>query len=127
MLFPMQTPVFGWLSLKQTNLRFASNCNRCLGGMKAELEISFPAAFTKAMTQSWTARNKPFRYVHCSGILAEKDQTKTLWFMQEDRRAKAGLHLNTTPASLTNTRVELRLSFWTLLKASHSEIYGKLT
>lgn len=30
----------------------------------------------------------PFRYMHVSGILAEKDQEKPLWFLQEGRRVK---------------------------------------
>jgi len=43
------------------------------------------------MTEGWSTRNKPFNYIHCSGVLAEKDQTKSLWFLQEGRRAKVCL------------------------------------
>ncbi|KAK5937683.1 hypothetical protein PMZ80_009812 [Knufia obscura] len=66
----------------------ADACIWCLGGTTAEAEIEFPLAFTHAMTQNWSTRTKPFRYIHCSGVLAERDQTKNLWFLQEGRRAK---------------------------------------
>ncbi|KAJ9658153.1 hypothetical protein H2198_003858 [Neophaeococcomyces mojaviensis] len=68
----------------------ADGCIWTLGGSSSSpnVEIDFPMAFTQAMTRSWSQRLKPFRYVHCSGILAEKDQTKRLYFLQEGRRAK---------------------------------------
>ncbi|CAI7630467.1 unnamed protein product [Penicillium glandicola] len=31
---------------------------------------------------------KPFRFIYCSGAAAERDQTKSLWFMQEYRRIR---------------------------------------
>jgi hypothetical protein len=35
-----------------------------------------------------TENKTPFRYMHVSGVLAEKDQEKPLWFLQEGRRTK---------------------------------------
>ena len=35
-----------------------------------------------------TESKTPFRYMHVSGVLAEKDQKKPLWFLQEGRRTK---------------------------------------
>lgn len=34
------------------------------------------------------ARNKPFRFVYVSGFLAERDQSKSLWFAQDLRRIR---------------------------------------
>lgn len=31
---------------------------------------------------------KPFRFVYCSGYLAERDQTKQLWYLQDYRRIR---------------------------------------
>jgi hypothetical protein len=64
--------------------------NRCLGGTIAAIETAYPRAFVEAImrTDTWSSRTVPFRYVHCSGVLAERDQSKSLWFLQEGRRAK---------------------------------------
>lgn len=50
-----------------------------------EVEIDYPLAFANAFGPTI---KKPFRYLHCSGILAEQDQGKPLWFAQEARRIK---------------------------------------
>jgi hypothetical protein len=31
---------------------------------------------------------QPFRFIYCSGGAAERDQTKSLWFMQDYRRIR---------------------------------------
>ncbi|KAJ7116082.1 hypothetical protein C8R44DRAFT_628851 [Mycena epipterygia] len=57
-----------------------------------EVEIGYPLAFARALASTRTAtppeKPKPFRYVYCSGIAAERDQTKPLWFAQTVRRVK---------------------------------------
>lgn len=62
--------------------------DRCLGGREAAVEIDYPMTFTQTMLGQQGACSRNFNYVHCSGVLAEKDQTKPLWFLQEGRRAK---------------------------------------
>ena len=76
-----------WLVIAANSMA-STNRHRCLGGTTIEAEVDFPKAFIEAMTQNWSIRDKPFRYIHCSGVLAEKDQTKSLWFLQDGRRAK---------------------------------------
>jgi hypothetical protein len=55
-----------------------------------EVELSYPLAFAAAMKSVLAAKKTPFRYMHVSGVLAEKDQKKPLWFLQEGRRTKVG-------------------------------------
>ncbi|TVY83242.1 hypothetical protein LSUE1_G001182 [Lachnellula suecica] len=68
-------------------LEGADACIWSMGHISAipEVEIDYPLAFAKAFAPTL---RKPFRYMHCSGILAERDQTKRLWFLQEGRRTK---------------------------------------
>lgn len=35
--------------------------------------------------------SKPFRFIYLSGIIAERDQTKSLWYMQDFRRIRGQL------------------------------------
>jgi hypothetical protein len=58
-----------------------------------EVEVDYPLAFARALAPTLPAQQKPFRYMHTSGILAEKDQTKSLLFLQEGRRIKVTEHL----------------------------------
>lgn len=83
----MPTRVFGNHRVDQTVRRHAYR-NRCLGGTDASIEIDYPMTFTRTITEQQGGRPRKFNYVHCSGVLAERDQTKSLWFMQEGRRAK---------------------------------------
>ncbi|KAJ7446768.1 hypothetical protein FB451DRAFT_1148321 [Mycena latifolia] len=53
-----------------------------------ELEIDYPLAFARAIAPTLVAQQKQFRYMHTSGVLAERDQTKSLLFLQEGRRIK---------------------------------------
>ncbi|KAJ6615476.1 hypothetical protein B0H10DRAFT_2220325 [Mycena sp. CBHHK59/15] len=68
----------------------ADACIWCMGTTAAvrEVEIDYPLAFANAFAPTLAAQQKPFRYIHCSGRLAEKDQTKPLLFLQEGRRIK---------------------------------------
>jgi len=78
-----------------SKLEGADACIWSMGTTDAikELEIDYPVAFAKAFAPSLATRQTPFRYMHCSGRLAEKDQTKKLYFLQEGRRIKVILLL----------------------------------
>lgn len=72
-------------------IRDADACIWTLGGSGSfEVEVEYPLALTTAIQNSWT-QSKPFHFVHCSGVLAERDQKKPLWFLQDGRRAKVML------------------------------------
>ncbi|KAJ7504311.1 hypothetical protein B0H11DRAFT_1981622 [Mycena galericulata] len=45
-------------------------------------------AFARAFAPTLAGQEKPFRYMHTSGVLAERDQSKSLLFLQEGRRIK---------------------------------------
>ncbi|KAJ7446720.1 hypothetical protein FB451DRAFT_1291293 [Mycena latifolia] len=53
-----------------------------------ELEIDYPLAFARAIAPTLVAQQKQFRYLHTSGALTERDQTKSLLFLQDRRRIK---------------------------------------
>lgn len=65
------------------------NISRTLGGSGAhDVEVEFPLAYAAAMNKYRNASSKSFHFVHCSGVMAERDQSKTLWFLQDGRREK---------------------------------------
>lgn len=68
-------------------LEDADACIWCMGTTAAipEIEIDYPVAFARAMTPRL---KKSFRYLHLSGVLAERDQEKRLLFLQGGRRIK---------------------------------------
>ncbi|KAJ7170498.1 hypothetical protein C8R43DRAFT_981943 [Mycena crocata] len=75
--------------LKQLEGAYA--CIWSMGTTQAipELEIQYPLTLARAFAPKLaSARQKPFRYMHTSGVLAEKDQSKSLFFLQEGRRIK---------------------------------------
>lgn len=102
-----------------------ADCGRCLGGTEPSIEVDYPTAFVQAVVEQQKARPRKFTYVHCSGVLAERDQTKPLWFLQEGRRAKVhpfgGLQ-----GSTNEDREQLRLSYSTWQKTLREMVYGKL-
>ncbi|KAJ7478701.1 hypothetical protein B0H11DRAFT_1864441 [Mycena galericulata] len=53
-----------------------------------EIEIDYPLAFARALAPTLTSRETPFRYMHTSGALAERDQSKSLPFLQQLRHIK---------------------------------------
>ncbi|KAJ6591485.1 hypothetical protein DFH09DRAFT_974577 [Mycena vulgaris] len=71
-------------------LESADACIWSMGTTEAipELEIDYPLAFARAFAPTLAGQQKPFRYLHTSGVLAENDQTKSLLFLQEGRRIK---------------------------------------
>ncbi|KAJ6559855.1 hypothetical protein B0H19DRAFT_1027617 [Mycena capillaripes] len=76
-------------ALKQ--LEGADACIWSMGTISAvpEVEIDYPLAFARAFAPTLAReRTTPFRYIHTSGVLAEKDQSKPLLFLSEGRRVK---------------------------------------
>ncbi|KAJ7170496.1 hypothetical protein C8R43DRAFT_1120920 [Mycena crocata] len=68
----------------------ADACIWAIGARAAvpEVEIDYPLALARAIIRTRTPQQKPFRYIYCSGILAERDQSKALWVAQSSRRIK---------------------------------------
>lgn len=64
---------------------------RALRAGSYEVELDYPIAFARTVRAMRRSATEPFRYMHLSGILAEKDQNKPLWFLQEGRRVKVRL------------------------------------
>jgi hypothetical protein len=58
------------------------------------INLDYTLAASKAFEKSLATRlpdqtkGKKFRFVYCSGILAERDQEKSLWFMGEGRKMR---------------------------------------
>ncbi|KAF7309855.1 NAD(P)-bd-dom domain-containing protein [Mycena indigotica] len=67
----------------------ADACIWALGARAAvpEVEIDYPLALGDTIL-SVRSSTKPFRYVYCSGMFSERDQTKPLWKSQTVRRVK---------------------------------------
>lgn len=61
---------------------------RALRASSTEVELEWPLGFAKSIMKFREGASTPFRYMHVSGIMAEKDQEKPLWFLQEGRRVK---------------------------------------
>jgi hypothetical protein len=55
------------------------------------LEVDYPLAFAKAICKTVSGREKEFRYLHLSGAMTERDQSKSLWIKGEMRKIKASL------------------------------------
>ncbi|KAJ5755107.1 hypothetical protein N7533_004650 [Penicillium manginii] len=49
---------------------------------------------------------KPFRFVYCSGYLAERDQTKQLWYLQDYRRIRGQVETELLTFDNENTGFE---------------------
>jgi hypothetical protein len=57
------------------------------------INLDYTLAAAKAFQESFAARladqrKGKFRFVYCSGIIAERDQEKSLWFMGEGRKMR---------------------------------------
>jgi hypothetical protein len=57
----------------------------------ARLELQYPKAFADSIARTLAMNGKRFRYVHLSGAMVERDQTKALWFKSNVRRIKVCL------------------------------------
>jgi hypothetical protein len=57
-----------------------------------KIEIGYTVAAAEAFTKSFApplkAKGKTFRFVYLSGMLANRDQKKTPWFMPNSRNIK---------------------------------------
>ncbi|KZM28514.1 hypothetical protein ST47_g385 [Ascochyta rabiei] len=69
----------------------ADGCIWCMTTTAGDpvLEIDYPRAFANAITPSLANHGKPFRYLHLSGGLVERDQKKFLWMKGSVRKTKA--------------------------------------
>ena len=55
------------------------------------INVDFPVTAAKAFAATLAAQRastKPFRFVYVSGIVAEKDQARTLWVLSEPRKLR---------------------------------------
>ncbi|KAK3368662.1 hypothetical protein B0H63DRAFT_488899 [Podospora didyma] len=57
----------------------------------------YTLAAAKALTPAPDSSGKKFRFVYLSGMSAERDQDKALWFMQEFRRIRLNSTFSRTP------------------------------
>lgn len=53
-------------------------------------DFALTAASTFVNTLAPALNKKKFKFVFCSGMGAEWDQTKSLWFLKDTRRIKVG-------------------------------------
>jgi len=80
-------------SYPESVLREISGADACIWAMGSydgnlAVEIEYPLSFATAFAKTLQSNKKRFRYVHLSGALGEQDQTKSLWFYQDGRKAK---------------------------------------
>lgn len=52
------------------------------------LELEYPRAFANAVAPNLASHGKRFRYLHLSGGLVERDQTRSLWIKANVRKTK---------------------------------------
>ncbi len=57
---------------------------------KVEVEYTRAAAsaFTKVLAPPLKAKGKAFRFVYTSGMLVDRDESKSMWFLKEQRTIK---------------------------------------
>ena len=68
------------------------------------LELEYPRAFADAIAPSLARRGKQFRYLHLSGGLVERDQKKSLWFIERVRKTKVCV-IGSNPRSIAVARI----------------------
>lgn len=54
------------------------------------LELEYPKAFAEAFASTMPVGAKPFRYLHLSGGMVERDQDRSLWMKGSMRKTKVG-------------------------------------
>jgi hypothetical protein len=68
--------------------------HRNLGVKNADIEtcrkvsVEYTLSAITAFSTLGAQNGKPFRFIFMSGFLSSRDQTKSLWFLQEGRRLK---------------------------------------
>ena len=71
-----------------------ANGHRNLGVKIADIEtcrkvsVEYTISAIAAFSQLASSSQKPFRFVFMSGFLSSRDQSKSLWFLQDGRRLK---------------------------------------
>lgn len=83
------------------SLRNMAYTDRTLGkavmtdmNLAREIHVDYPLAAAKAFDTAFGAKmpaGKKFRFIFCSGVLAERDQNKSLWMAGEYRRIRVCL------------------------------------
>jgi hypothetical protein len=88
-------------------LEGADACLWCMGTTEGrrDIEIDYPLAFCRAIAPSVALQKKPFRYLHLSGRLAEKDQSRCLLFLSEGRRNKGRAELEVMDFESNETKI----------------------
>jgi hypothetical protein len=68
----------------------AADMMRCMTTTAGDptLELQYPKAFANAIAPTLTKDNKHFRYVHLTGAMVERDQTRALWLKSDVRKTK---------------------------------------
>jgi len=61
------------------------------------LELEYPKAFAEAIAPTLPEHGKRFRYLHLSGGLVERDQTRTLWMKSGVRKVKVRCRPSRSP------------------------------
>lgn len=91
------------------------------------VDVTFPTAAATFMARYLTPRddqNGPFRFVLCSGIGAELDQTKTFWLMGETKLLKVTYLVETTYIVLTRYKGRAEKQLHDIAKATPGfEVY----
>lgn len=54
------------------------------------MELEYPRAFADAIAPNVANGAKPFRYLHLSGAMVEREQEKSLWMKANMRKTKVG-------------------------------------
>ena len=88
---------------KVWKIRANEHINRTLGGSNSkptpkgkndEVEVQYPLALAKAMIGAAKGNSESgvkIRLLFISGTLSERDQSKSLWFLEEGRKARVCL------------------------------------
>ncbi|KAK4553143.1 hypothetical protein LTR86_009870 [Recurvomyces mirabilis] len=78
-------------------LRGAEACIWCMGtptsGREVHVDFTFAAAdtFIENLVPDLRKECKRFRFVYVSGVLCEKDQSRSLWFLAQARKMRGGV------------------------------------
>ncbi|KAI9813119.1 MAG: hypothetical protein M1827_004339 [Pycnora praestabilis] len=97
-------------------LRGAEACIWCLGVIRLptmeltrKVMIDYPTIAAQTFNNTLSAQlqgdgkqKKKFRFIYLSGMLSERDQAKTLWFMQDARRLRGALETSLLAMATSN-------------------------
>ncbi|KAF1833672.1 hypothetical protein BDW02DRAFT_569761 [Decorospora gaudefroyi] len=91
-----------------SKLSGADGCIWCMTTTAGDsmLELEYPKAFADAFASTMVNDTKRFRYLHISGAMVERDQTRTLWLKSSMRKIKGQGELQMIDFSRNNERWE---------------------